>query len=210
VPIVYDITLVLHEGMAVYPGDAPPKIRRTASIEQGASLTVSTLELPCHAGTHVDAPGHFLAGGRLLSDYPADAFFGPAIVIDVAGHHHVTAAALKEQPIAPRRHLLLRTRNSERPRAAAYDLDHACIDSDAVDVLIALRPLSIGFDDYSVDAPAASDLPVHRRLARAGLLVYVGLDLSAIPAGEYTFFGLPLRLDGAEASPVRAVAVRGE
>jgi arylformamidase len=210
VPTVYDLTLVLHEGMAVYPGDAPPRIRRTTSIEQGAALTISTLEVSSHAGTHVDAPGHFLADGRLLSDYPADAFFGPAIVVDLARHRHVTAAALEEQPIPLRRHLLLRTRNSERPRTAAYDLDHACIDSDAVDVLIALRPLSIGFDDYSVDAPAAPDLPVHRLLARAGLLVYVGLDLSAVPAGECTFFGLPLRLDGVEASPVRALALRGD
>jgi arylformamidase len=209
VPIVYDITRILHEGMAVYPGDVPPKIH-TSSIERGASLTVSTVELSCHAGTHVDAPGHFLAGGRLLSDYPADAFVGPAIVVDLARHRDVTAAALSEQPIPLRRHVLLRTRNSERPPAAAYDLDHACIDIEAADALIALRPLSIGFDDYSVDSPAPPDLPVHRLLARAGLLVYVGLDLSEIPAGEYTFFGLPLRLDGAEASPVRALALRGD
>jgi arylformamidase len=207
---MYDLTRVLHEAMAVYPGDVPPRIRRTSSIEHGASLTVSTLELPCHAGTHVDAPGHFLAGGRLLSDYPADAFFGPAVVVDLSRHRDVTAGALEAQPIPERRHILLRTRNSERPPSAAYDLDHACIDSEAANVLITLRPLSIGFDDYSVDSPAAPDLPVHRRLAQAGLLVYVGLDLSAVPAGECTFFGLPLRLDGAEASPVRALALRGD
>jgi arylformamidase len=207
---LYDLSLAIHAGMLVYPGDSPPAITRTSSIDQGAALTTSVLTLPAHAGTHVDAPAHFLAGGRTLSDYPPDAFFGPGVVVDLARHAHVSAAALAEHELPVGRHLLLRTRNSARLSSAGYDRDHACVEPAAAEVLIALRPLSIGFDYYSVDPSTGLELVVHRRLAQEGLLAYVCLDLSAVPAGECTFFGLPLRLDGVEASPVRALALRGD
>lgn len=207
--IVYDVSFVIHPGMLVYPGDPPPRIRGLASIAKGDPLTVSTLDLPAHAGTHVDAPAHFIAGGRSLSDYAADAFCGPAVVLDLASEPNVTAAALRASSIPPGRHVLLRTRNSIRPRSSSYARDHAFIEADAADLLLAAQPRSVGFDDYSVDAFADGALTAHRRLAAAGLLVYVHLDLSAVPAGDGTFFGLPLRLE-TEACPVRAVVCRDE
>jgi arylformamidase len=206
--ILYDLSHVIHDGMFVYPGDPPPRVRRLSSIDDGAALTTSTVELPCHAGTHVDAPAHFLAGGRLLSDYTAEAFCGPAVVLDLASEANVTAAALRAQSIPAGRHVLLRTRNSARARSSVYDRDHAFIDLEAAEVLIASRPRSVGFDDYSVDAFDDGTLTVHRRFAVEGLLVYVALDLSIVAAGEYTFFGLPPRIEHVEAAPVRAVLWR--
>jgi arylformamidase len=205
---VYDLTLPLHERMIVYPGDPPPRVRRLSAIEGGAALTTSSIEMSCHVGTHVDAPAHFLAHGKTLSDYAASDFCGAAVVLDLAAHAHVTVAALRGLEIPEERHLLVRTRNSAR-RGLEYDLDHAAIDVDAALHLIDRRPRSIGFDDYSVDAGRSEALPAHRLFAEAGLLVYVGLDLSAVPAGPCAFFGLPLRLD-AEAAPVRALALTGE
>jgi len=40
------------------------------------------------------------------------------------------------------------------------------------------------------------------------MAILEGLVLAAAPAGIYTLIALPLRLDGADASPVRAVLVR--
>ena len=206
---VYDLSLVIHEGMLVYPGDPAPRTHRLAAIDDGAPLTASSVELSCHTGTHVDAPSHFVAGGRTLSDYPVEAFCGPAVVVDLEGDRNVTAASLRARAVPAERHLLLRTRNSARLRSPAYDRDHAYVEPEAARLLMSLRPLSIGFDYFSVDSSAGSDLTVHRLFAAEGLLVYVCLDLAAIPAGDdYQFFGLPLRLDGAEACPVRALATR--
>lgn len=206
--ILYDLSHVIHEGMVLYPGDPPPRVRRLSSIDEGAALTTSTLELPCHVGTHVDAPAHFLAGGRLLSDYTAEAFCGAAVVLDLASEANVNAVALRTQSMPEGRHVLLRTRNSTRLRSREYDRDHAFIEPEAAEVLIESRPLSIGFDDYSVDAEGDGALTVHRRFAAAGLLVYVALDLSLPAPGEYTFFGLPPRIERVEAAPVRAVLWR--
>jgi arylformamidase len=206
--MLHDLSHVIREDMLVYPGDPAPRVRRLASLEDGAPLTVSSLELPCHAGTHVDAPAHFLAGGRPLSAYVIEDFCGPAVVLDLEAHANVTAEAVRALSIPEGRHLLLRTRNSRRAQAGTYDKGHAFIAPEAAEILLARCPRSIGFDDYSVDAFGDDALPVHRRLAAADLLVYVQADLSMVGAGEYAFFGLPLRVDGVEAAPVRAVLWR--
>src|SRR5262245_26743929 len=51
----------------------------------------------------------------------------------------------------------------------------------------------------------SKDLPSHRRLAARGVAILEGLDLSAVEPGVYGLVALPLRLEGADASPVRAV-----
>jgi len=55
-----------------------------------------------------------------------------------------------------------------------------------------------------VDAVDSKDLPVHRALFGAGIAVLEGLDLSAVDEGRYELVALPLKLAGADASPVRA------
>jgi arylformamidase len=202
---VYDLTLPIHEGMLLFPGDAPPRIRRVDSLESGVALMTSTFGMSCHVGTHVDAPAHFIAGARPLSDYPVEAFCGMAIVVDLSRERNVTADALRDHEIPPDRHVLLRTRNSAWLRTGDYDRDHAFVEPEAAEVLMERRPLSVGFDYYSVDPSTDTELTVHHRFAAAGRLAYVCLDLSRVPGGEYEFFGLPLSLDGVEAAPVRAL-----
>jgi arylformamidase len=205
---VFDLSLRLDAAMRTYPGDSPPRIARTSSIADGARLTASVLEMSCHVGTHVDAPAHFVEHGRMLSDYDASAFVGAAFVVDCGDADAITRDVLARVAIPPGHHVLLRTRNSRRARARTYDLDHAYVAADGAEYLLTLTPASIGFDDYSVDASSHEALPIHRRLAEHGLLVYVALDLSELAAGGYMFCGLPLRLANVEAAPVRAIAWR--
>ncbi len=37
-----------------------------------------------HAGTHMDAPSHFIKGGRRMHEIPLEEFSGPAVVVDIA------------------------------------------------------------------------------------------------------------------------------
>jgi arylformamidase len=202
---IYDLTLPLDGKTLLYPGDPSARIYRVSTIESGAALTTSAFETTCHVGTHVDAPAHYLSEARWLSDYAADEFCGRAVVVDLEAERHVTPAALEAAQIPSGRHVLLRTRNSKRLADPRFDYDHAAIEPDAAGLLLDREPLSIGFDYYSVDESSSEDLDVHRLFAAAGLLVYLCLDLRAVPAGAYTFFGLPLRLTDVEAAPVRAV-----
>ena len=53
-------------------------------------------------------------------------------------------------------------------------------------------------------------LPAHQALLRHGMMNLEGLVLDHVPAGHYTLIALPLRLEGMDASPVRAVLAPAE
>jgi arylformamidase len=130
---------------------------------------------------------------------------GPAQVVDLTEAPQISAQSLGQVTLEESRHLLLKTRNSRLLGGSAYRDDYVSLTPDAAEVLLAARPRSIGFDYYNLDPPDASGYPVHRRLAREGMPVCVCLDLRGVPAGQYLYVCLPLRLPGADGSPVRAV-----
>ena len=60
-------------------------------------MNVTELSLPCHAGTHVDAPIHIMPNGKSIDELPLDAFVGTGAVISVKkkGGEEVTAKDLE-------------------------------------------------------------------------------------------------------------------
>jgi arylformamidase len=66
----------------------------------------------------------------------------------------------------------------------------------------------IGLDLPSVDPIEAKVLVNHHALAAAGIAIVESLDLREVDAGTYHFSALPLRIDGADAAPVRAILWR--
>lgn len=63
----------------------------------------------------------------------------------------------------------------------------------------------IGIDTPSVDPFSSKDLPAHRAFLARDLAILEGLVLANVPDGLYELIALPLRLDGFDASPVRAI-----
>ena len=59
----------------------------------------------------------------------------------------------------------------------------------------------------SVDPFTSRDFPTHKTLLGHGIPIIENLNLREVPAGCYTLICLPLKMAGAEASPVRAVLV---
>ena len=77
-----ELTRPLVSGMPVAPGDAPVLVERTMSIEGGDMANLTRFSASAHAGTHVDAPAHFVAGGAGIEALPLDALVGPALLVD--------------------------------------------------------------------------------------------------------------------------------
>ncbi len=200
-----DLTLPIDDQLVLYPGDPVPQLHRLSSIAEGAALTASSLEIGCHAGTHVDAPSHFLPDGASLNQLPLAHFHGPAHVFDMGDGKIITETAVRSLRPRPGTHILLKTRNSELLRKESFDSDYCCLTPQATEVLLAREPLSIGFDYYSLDPPSGDSFPSHLAVARRGLPAFVCLNLLQIEPGEYTFIAFPLKIPGLEASPVRAV-----
>ncbi len=206
-PMIYDISLPITDDLPVWPGDVPVAVRGT---EPGALPRVSRVTLSCHAGTHVDAPAHFLAGGANIDQMPLEVLIGPAWVAHLPGPGPITAARLAaaDIPDGPIR-LLLRTDNSEaRATQRGFDRAYIAMTADAADWVLRRGLRLIGVDGPSVELFDASGFPVHHALLGAGLVIVENLALTGVPAGAYRLICLPLRIAGVEGAPARAVLVR--
>lgn len=129
----------------------------------------------------------------------------PAIVLDVTGRNRIEASDLMNTAIRSNHHVLIKTDNSSHLREPQFRPEHCYLAADAATYILSCDPLSIGFDYYSFDPPSANAFPAHTRVAKRGLPAFVCLDLSAVYAGSYDFFAIPLSVIGAEGMPVRAV-----
>lgn len=205
---IIDITLAMNDEMLLYPGDSPPCLRQLSSIANGASLTTSGITMGCHVGTHVDAPSHFIEGGKNLGELSLEHFAGEAQVIELSSHEAILLEDVANLPIRACRHVLLKTRNSKLLHQQKFDPTFCHLTPEAAENLLLSKPLSIGFDYYSLDPPSVLDFPSHRIFAHFGIPVFVCLDLSNVTTGIYKLIALPLKIDGIEGSPVRAILLR--
>ena len=207
---IYDLTLPIHEGLSIWPGDPPVRVHRVASLEAGEAASVSEVSLGSHTGTHVDAPAHLLRDGTPVDALELEHLIGPAVVIHVPGTEHITAATLAGLQLAEGcRRILFRTHNSDAGLLAGPDFrpDYVALQADAGEWLAQRNPLLVGIDAPSVDPYEQEAGPVHHLLLERGIVVVEGLDLRGITPGEYHFCCLPLKLVNADGAPARAVLI---
>ena len=165
----------------------------------------------CHVGTHVDAPGHFLPQGMMVEELPLSCFYGPALVIEQEGKRIVDKADVKKKAIPPQHHIFFKTDNGTLLKGKVFSKERCTLSSQAAQYLTTFKPLSIGWDYYSLDPSGNSDgFPAHLIFAKANIPVYVCLHLRAIPEGLYEFSGFPMPLENVEGAPVRAILFRSQ
>lgn len=76
-----DLTHVFREGFPVYSFDNP--VRRTIVTVEDNGFYSQQWSFPEHSGTHMDAPGHFVTGGRYVSELTAAELMAPVVVVDI-------------------------------------------------------------------------------------------------------------------------------
>lgn len=213
---IHDISAPLRAELVTWPGVVERFDRHTvASFDAGDAMTVSQLHLGAHAGTHIDAPCHFLPGGGGIETLPTDALIGPAHVIDVPPGAAVISADLLDDMAIPEgtTRLLARTSNSGwSRRATAFDEGYVAFDAPAATWCVDHGMVLVGIDYLSVEPfdADARDFPVHRTLLGAGVVVLESLDLAGVPPGSYDLVVLPLLIPGSDGAPARAVLLEPE
>ncbi|MFH1057132.1 MAG: cyclase family protein [Pseudomonadota bacterium] len=206
---LWDISLSLGAEEATYPGDPPYRRRLIAALARGDASDVSELGLSAHAGTHLDAPAHFLPGGKSLDAYPSARFILPAWLVEAAAGGPVLGPEALDNlpPAAHGRALLFKTANSVTGRAASgvWRDDHAFLSPELARRCLELGAPLVGIDAPSVDPAGSADYPAHRLLLGADALILEGLNLAGPEPGPYLLVCPPLKLHQAEAAPVRAL-----
>ncbi len=201
-----DVTLRISEQLPVWPGDPPVHVTRVSDDLP----MLSGLSMSCHAGTHVDAPAHFLPGGAGVDVLPLDVLVGPAWVVRLVGQAPLTASMLAGAAIPTGTvRLLIRSDNSERV-VGAFDPDFVALAPDAAAWLLDHGIRLVGIDGPSIEAYDAPGDPVHRALLAAGVIIVENLALAGVAPGAYDLTCLPLRIAGCDGAPARVVLVTSD
>ncbi len=202
-----DISVPLHSVIPVWPGSTGYLITQSSCLENGDAYMNSMLDMDVHAGTHVDAPCHFIPGAASSETLPLEALIGPARVALVEDAKVVTPEVLAGLGLEPNvERLLLKTRNSELWEKGEREFrnDFVALTADAARWLVDRGIVLIGIDYLSVQR--FGDPPLtHEILLRSGMVVLEGLNLAGAEPGRYELICLPLRLVGSDGAPARAV-----
>jgi arylformamidase len=200
-----DVTAPLSADLPTFPGDPPFQVDATHRLGQGDAYNVARMTLGTHAGTHVDAPFHFMEGGATVDQLALEILIGKVRVVDLMGRDSVDRADLEALDLREDLRVLLKTRNSGLLRQSAFQEDYVYLTPDAATYLAQVGIKLVGFDYLSIEKFGSADYAAHLALLKAGVVIVEGLDLSEIEPGEYDMVCLPLRIAGADGSPARVV-----
>jgi len=205
-----DITPLVSPRLAVFPGDTAFSREVLMDTSRGDHITLSTVRATVHLGAHADAPSHYGRDGATIDRMPLERFIGPCVVIDVsrsavvdaASRRRVATSDLGEIPLGIERVLL---RTGSNPDPDRWHAGFLGLEPSLIDHLADRGVRLVGVDTPSVDTADSKDLPAHARCLARGVSIVEGLLLTRVPPGSYEFIGLPLKLEGCDASPIRAV-----
>lgn len=212
---IIDLTQAFNESISVYPGTLAPELEHSATVDKDgfAELKLTTV---LHAGTHIDAPCHVYKGGKSLDQFPLEKFMGKAIVIPCKDKKEITVDYLKtfKNKISEVNFILFYTGWQHKWKTEDYLASCPALTLEAAEWLTYFKLDGIGFDAFSVDHVVAAEkasqetLPRHFILLGKEILLIENLtNLDKLPDTIFDFQCLPLKIEAADGSPVRAVAM---
>ena len=203
-----DISPTIKESMAVFPGDTPYQRKMHLSFQKGNHLTVSSMETTLHLGAHVDAPNHYHPQGEGIDARDLSLYFGEATVVEVKlpAKSCIKPKDLDaQQQFKPR--VLFKTLSFPNPYQ--WNENFNALSPELIEVLSKKGVCLVGIDTPSVDLADSKELSTHQAIYHNNMAILEGIDLHRVEPGDYTLCAFPLKLENADASPVRAVLWSG-
>ena len=198
-----DITHPHSNALAPWPGDTPFNFQFAARLRDGASCNVGRLTCSIHTGTHADAPFHYNDAGLTIDALPPELFIGPARVFAAAGRDQITREVFAGLDARATPRVLVRTNACDDKTEFPARIPTLAPDVPAW--LGAQGVRLIGLDVPSVDQVDDPSMRIHHLLDAANILILENLDLRGAAPGVYELIALPLKIAGADGSPIRAV-----
>ena len=202
---IYDISQIIKTDLPVYPGDPSVDIETVTTIADDG-YRVSRLHMGSHTGTHIDAPNHFLPGGKAIDEIPLHRFMSTCTVVEIDHPRAVVLEDIEGLAIEAGHSILFKTQNSERlVQDDIFDPEYIYIEEEAAAFLAARGVNLVGIDSLSVETYDSAGFRTHKIFLDSDVIILEGVVLTDVPPGTYQLICLPLRLQGLDASPVRAV-----
>ena len=163
-----------------------------------------------HTGTHIDAPYHFMEGGRKLEEIPLGELVGPAIVVQIEGVPSITRKHLMPLDWNDVQRVLFKTDNSEHWNDGAFYEKFVYLDPDAAEFLVQQGVRVVGIDYLSIDPYKSEKHPTHFVLLPRNVIIIEGLNLKHVPPGLYQMVALPLKLNSGDGAPARVILIAND
>lgn len=201
-----DITQTLNNDIAHWPEDTPFSFEVTVTKENSGSVNIGKITTSTHIGTHIDAPFHFDDAGATTELLDINRYIGDATVIefneeiitrDILEHHEIRGTIL-----------LIKTR--QEIDTSIFLNKVPVLSEEAVEYLALLGIELFGIDVASVDHIDSKTLDIHHKLYRNNIMIIENVVLTETDPGYYDFIALPLKIEGGDGSPVRAVVRKKE
>jgi arylformamidase len=206
---IIDLTQTLKPGMRGFSSEPASTVARDGWNAQ-------TLHIYTHAGTHVDAPVHFDVNPTSIDQMPVDAFVAECWVVNASGVAPKTLISVGHlgdiaNKLLPGEGLLFKT-------DWCLKLDDPFKYRDALPRIseeLATWCIRAGVKLIGVEPPSVADINnmeeltrIHTLLLSAGITIVEGLvNLEEIRQEKVQFFALPIKIQGGDGAPCRAIAV---
>jgi arylformamidase len=201
---IYDISPEISPQTAVFPGDTPFSAQFLLDMKKGHNLTLSSIQTTVHIGAHTDAPSHYSVTGQTIEQRDLKIYLGLVQVITVNLPRKTRITPLDFEGVmisAPR--VLFKTNSFPDPNH--WNDDFCALSPDLIEFLHKKNVCLVGLDTPSVDLADDKFLVAHHAIDACDMAIIEGVVLDAVPDGLYQLMALPLKMKGADATPVRAV-----
>lgn len=206
---IYDLSLEIKNELPTYPGDPTVKLKPKIKYKD-KGYNVTSVCFGTHSGTHVDAPLHLLDRGKEINKLPLNMFYGEALFCEILKEKNekIIEKDFKNIDIRSGDILIVRTGWEKNAYKENYFTGFPYFDEKLADYLIEKGIKALGADIPSVDGPE-QNAKFHKKMLACPIPLFEALvNLEKVVGQRMIFSALPLRIDKADGSPVRAVAIK--
>jgi kynurenine formamidase len=198
-----DLTQTFTNDMPVYPGDPLPELHQIAEISKDGFVD-HVLKTGMHVGTHMDAPLHLIDGGKKITDFPPEKFFGRGVLVGARGKTLAGAELLSALNIQAGDIVLVYFGWSEKFGTDEYYQKYPELSEAFAQKLVELKVSMVGMDTPS---PDSNPYDIHKLLLAKDILIIENLTnlKPLINHPKFKVSALPMKLE-AEAAPCRVAA----
>jgi arylformamidase len=176
---------------------------------------LSDFLMSSHMGTHIEFPFHHYKEGQDAADFPIEKLVGPGVVLDFSHKKGGDSMTLEEVKKADggrikKGDMIWIWQNADKRFRQKDWAEYAYLTPDAMEYLMSFEPIIIGTDGTGFEVPGTDYQPNHLAMFKKGIgMVESACNLGEIGQDRAQFFILPLPIQGADACPVRIIAIKG-
>lgn len=205
---IFDVSMNIYHDMPVYKNKdgKRPELIITQDFQNG-DVHESRINMDMHTGTHIDAPLHMIKDGDTIANVDLNKVITKCKVFDLSYiSDKITSDSLLDKDICKGDFIIFKTRNSY---TEDFDFEFVYLEKSGAEYLKKKGIIGVGIDALGIERSQPGH-ETHKILLESGIVILEGLRLKDIDEGEYFLYAAPLKINGAEAAPSRALLIKEE